>query len=216
MLNFFTQLLDWLYFKKCCFCKKTKENSSFCTSCYEKIEYIPLNSVYIEEQAPVYCVCFYKGVVKDLIKFVKYYKKKELAFYIAKIMFDFMTKVFEKNQDFLIIPVPSHKNRIRKRGFNHMDLVAKHLGKMSNSKINLNLLKRIKDTKPQFNLHIEEREKNLMNAFLVDLKEYKNETILILDDIVTTGSTIREIIKTLRNNGVEKIVVLSLSKTELY
>ena len=76
----------------------------------------------------------------------KYYNKKKLAFYQAKIMFDYWQKLNIKG-DFIILPVPIHKNRLKERKYNHMDLTAEEFAKLSNYKINKKFLVRIKDTK---------------------------------------------------------------------
>ena len=71
-----------------------------------------------------------------------------------------------------------------------MELVANELSKLSGWKINTNLITRIKETKPQYKLKKEERIKNLENAFKVHPQNYNNENLLIIDDILTTGSTL--------------------------
>ena len=82
---------------------------------------------------------------------------------------------------------------------------------MSGFNLNNDLIKRIKDTKPQYKLSRQERLKNLSEAFEVDITKNSNMPVLILDDICTTGSTFEEMIKTLKNNGITDIVCLAAS-----
>ena len=74
-----------------------------------------------------------------------------------------------------------------------------------------NLVKRIKDTKPQYKLNRAERLKNLANAFEVNRKFYNNKTLLIIDDICTTGSTFEEIIKSLNKQEIYDIICFATS-----
>ena len=73
------------------------------------------------------------------------------------------------------------------------------------------MIKRVKDTKPQYKLNRQERMKNLARAFIVNKEVYNNKALLILDDICTTGSTFEEMIKTFKNNGIDNLVCISTS-----
>ena len=92
------------------------------------------------------------------------------------------------NSDFQVVPVPLHQKRIKKRKYNHMNLAATEFCKLSGLTLNLELIKRIKDTKPQYKLSKAARADNLRNAFAVDKTKDCGKPILIIDDICTTGS----------------------------
>ena len=77
---------------------------------------------------------------------------------------------------------------------------------MTSNILNTSLIKRIKDTKPQYKLKRNERIKNLANAFEVNLSNYHGKTLLLIDDICTTGSTFEEMIKELKRNGIDDII----------
>ena len=115
------------------------------------------------------------------------------------------------DKDFQVIPVPLHKNRIKKRKYNHMELVAEEFCKMSGFTPNFELIKRVKDTKPQYKLSRQERMKNLANAFVVNKEKDLGMPILILDDICTTGSTFEEMISALKKEGISDITCLASS-----
>ena len=87
-----------------------------------------------------------------------------------------------------------------------MNLVAEEFCTLTSSTLNKELIKRIKDTKPQYKLKRIERIENLSKAFTVNKDAYKGKTILIIDDICTTGSTFEEMIKELQKNGIDDII----------
>ena len=90
-----------------------------------------------------------------------------------------------------------------------MNLVGKEFCRITSNTLNTELITRIKDTKPQYKLKREERIKNLSNAFKVDKSKYNGKTLLIIDDICTTGSTFEEMIKELQKNGINDIICLA-------
>ena len=116
-----------------------------------------------------------------------------------------------KDKNFELIPVPLHKNRIKSRRYNHMELVCKEFSLLSGFKCNFNLIERIKDTKPQYKLSRAERLENLQHAFVVNKNFAPQNPVLILDDICTTGATFEEIIKELKSNGINEITCLATS-----
>ena len=120
-------------------------------------------------------------------------------------------KMLNLNKTFQIIPVPLHKNRQTKRKYNHMELVCEEFSKLSGFNCNFDLIKRVKDTKPQYKLSRKERLENLSKAFVVNRESYHNKPLLILDDICTTGSTFEEIIQELNSSEITDIVCFATS-----
>lgn len=181
-----------------------------CPKCYEELSYSTFRPNRIIEGVNIYSCGIYDKNLQKLIRGLKYHKQKDLAFYLAKFMYEYWINLEDK-REFQVVPVPMHKNRVKKRKYNHMELVAEEFCRMSGYKSNFDLIKRIKDTKPQYKLTREERLDNLSNAFEVDKNKDLNLPVLILDDICTTGSTFEEMIKTLRNNGIKTIVCMASS-----
>ena len=216
MINFFLQLLDLIYKKRCYFCGSTKFNSKMCPRCAEKIDFLPFRVLKYIEKIPVYSAMIYENEIKRLIHGLKYHNQKELAIFQARFMYDYWKNLDVSNQAFVIVPVPLFKKREKKRHYNHMSLVAKEFSKLSGYKIQEDLIFRIKDTKPQYNLSMKARAKNMQNAFVVEKKNYSNEKLLIIDDILTTGSTISEMIKTLNSSEINDITVFVTSCTDFH
>lgn len=205
MLQRIINLLDWIYKKKCYFCKSSKEAVKMCSKCYEEMDFLPVQVNRVLEGKNIYCAGVYSKNLQKLIRGLKYHNQKDLAYYLAKFMAEYFSKITDKN-DFEVVPVPIFKKREKKRKYNHMNLVGEEFCRITSNTLNKDLVKRIKDTKPQYRLKRNERVKNLSNAFQVDLSQYHGKTILLIDDICTTGSTFEEMIKELKRNGINDII----------
>ena len=151
----------------------------------------------------------YSDISKSMILGFKYKNKTYMAKYISNIMKE---KLDLENIKFDYITfVPLHKKRMRKRGFNQSEKIAKELGKMIDIPI-LDCIYRKSNTNRLYNLNRKERKIELKNAFLVkeNINYANGKNILLIDDIFTTGSTVNEISKILKLNNVNKIFVMTL------
>ena len=179
-----------------------------CSKCYDELDFLPVQINRIVEGKKVYCAGVYSKNLQKLIRGLKYHNQPDLAYYLAKFMYEYLSKITDR-KDFEIVPVPIFPKRERIRKYNHMDLTAEELSRLVGCGINKDLIKRIKDTKPQYKLKRAERMKNLSGAFEVDKEKYSGKTLLIIDDICTTGSTFEEMIKEFGKNGIKDIVCLA-------
>lgn len=159
----------------------------------------------------VYTCGLYQEEMQKLIRGVKYHNQKELAFYQAKFMWEYL-KNLDLNKKFLVVPVPLSKERKKKRKYNHMELVAEEFCKLSGYSYDFELIRRVKNTKPQYNLKRNERMKNLENAF--EVMKNTDKHVLLIDDICTTGSTFESIIFELNKNGIYNITCLATATVE--
>ena len=151
----------------------------------------------------------YSDISKSMILGFKYKNKTYMAKYISNIMKE---KLDLENIKFDYITfVPLHKKRMRKRGFNQSEKIAKELGEMIDIPI-LDCIYRKSNTNRLYNLNRIERKIELKNAFLVkeNINYANGKNILLIDDIFTTGSTVNEISKLLKLNNVNKIFVMTL------
>ncbi len=112
----------------------------------------------------------------------------------------------------LLIPVPLHRERLRSRGYNQAVELGRPLARRFSIPLDLHSCRRIKATPPQSDLAQKERRKNLRNAFSVNHKIQARHVVLV-DDVVTTGSTVSELAKTLKRAGVERVDVWALART---
>ena len=170
-----------------------------CSYCFNKSFYFDKSISCIE----------YSDISKSMILGFKYKNKTYMAKYISNIMKE---KLDLENIEFDYIRfVPLHKKRMRKRGFNQSEKIAKELSKIINIPI-LDCIYRKSNTNRLYNLNRQERKIELKNAFLVkeNINYANGKNILLIDDIFTTGSTVNEISKLLRLNNVNRIFVMTL------
>lgn len=156
--------------------------------------------------------------VKQLIWSLKYKRKKESAKTLAEVLHEYLLEeigdleLFEDFTDPLLIPIPLSKQRLRERGYNQTELIAVELSKNNVYKLNTKCLIRIKNTESQTTKNKEERMENLKNAFAVRNKDLiQNKNIILLDDVVTTGSTLKEAKETLLKNGAKNVLAIAVA-----
>ena len=208
MLQRLLSLLDWVYKKKCYFLNSSREAVKMCSQCYESLEHLPVKVNRIIDGKKVYCAGVYNKNLQKLIRGLKYHQQRDLAFYQAKFMFEYWQNITTE-KEYEVIPVPIFPSREKKRKYNHMKLVGEEFCKLSGNILNCDLIKRIKDTKPQYKLSKKERAKNLSDAFKADKSKSITGKLLLIDDICTTGSTFEEMIKELNKIGINNITCLA-------
>jgi ComF family protein len=162
-------------------------------------------------------IFLYEGVIKTCISLFKYQKKLFLAELLASFLIDYLLK---NNKEFVIdyiLAVPIHKKRYKERGFNQSEVLAKIVSKKFNIPYLANCLYKIKNTRPQVELSGEARKKNVKGTFVINphiLPKISGMNILLIDDVYTTGATVREcsfILKT--QSEVDKINILTLARS---
>lgn len=152
----------------------------------------------------------YEDKIRSLIYKLKYSSGQYLAPYISYLLLD--EYIRQDWQVDYVIPVPLHKSRQRKRGFNQAELIGCKFESILAIKILKDNLIRSVATPTQTKLTRKERKANLDKAFkVVDKKTIKNKNILLIDDVYTTGATAEECSKTLKKAGVKNVYVLTLA-----
>jgi ComF family protein len=161
----------------------------------------------------------YSGALRDTIHAFKYYEKTGLAKPFGVLLFSAFIRYWNPEDIDLILPVPLHINRLRKRGFNQAFLMLKYWKNMAESvnirpvRVEPEALLRIRDTRPQVGLTREEREENIKDAFrLSNISAVTGKKILLTDDVYTRGATVKECAKELLNAGAVRTDVLTLAR----
>jgi competence protein ComFC len=211
----FVFMLDLFFPKRCLGCGQ--EGKYFCPQCQEGIK--PL----IFQIFPVISFFPYKGLIKKAIIKLKYGFVTDLGEELAELML----KVIIQNQEFswlkkigqkrkvILIPLPLHQQRWRWRGFNQSELLGKKLAESLNWILETQLLARQKNTQPQVSLKSEERRENIKDSFIITRKMtafLKRKTIILFDDVWTTGSTLKEAQEVLRKVGFKKVFGLTICR----
>ena len=153
----------------------------------------------------------HKGIVSKAVYRFKFHNKRYYAGVFAGEMAHRYETWMEKIGADVMIPVPLHSTKRRSRGFNQAELLAKELGKRTGIPVETEAVVRAKKTRPQKQLGYREREDNLKGAFGVRGTWRAPETVLLIDDIYTTGNTVHRIAKVLKKAGVQKVYFLTIS-----
>ena len=184
---------------RCPFCKNVMGIDEYCCPhCKDK-----LPSTYIENFARGGYRCVssfpYDGVYKSAIKGLKFNNKPRRSKQLAMLM--------ESDTS-----VPLHRKRQRQRGYNQSQLIGKELSALLNIPY-VEVLEKHKDNEIQHTLKAKYRIKNVKNAYgLIDRKLVKNKNVLIVDDIITTGCTLGECSKVIRNGGAKCVACCTFCK----
>jgi ComF family protein len=153
--------------------------------------------------------------LQSFIHSIKYNKRFLNAKYLGKLIGKNLNTQISKWDIDYILPVPLHTLRKADRGFNQSQYIAFGIGKELGIKVKTNLLKRIRYTETQTNLTLKEREKNISDAFKAKHKRViENKTFLLVDDVITTGATIRECGKALLDDGAALVYACSVAIAE--
>lgn len=150
--------------------------------------------------------------ISNLIQRFKYENARYLAVVFAKDLQE--TFIKEGLSADAIVYVPSSKERFKERGYNQANLLAKELSKLINLPV-LDAIEKIKETEQQANLSASKRRENLKSSFKVDKKLVEGKALLLIDDVLTTGSTADVISERLKKAGALKVSVLTVASVSV-
>lgn len=155
----------------------------------------------------------YAQPLEWMIQQLKFNAKLAFAPLLAGLMIRRLPGEIYDDRPDVIIPMPLHGRRIRQRGFNQSTLLARPLAERLSVRLDENCCSRIRDTEQQTGKSARQRRQNLRGAFQYR-QQHGYRHVIIVDDVVTTTSSVTELSRTLRNGGVERIDVVSLSRAE--
>ncbi len=219
-----------LYPQTCCFCGKVSKEK-ICSACADQVVYIeeprckrcgkPIcyeekelchdcqeNPAYYDQGKNVW---LHKGPVKWSVYRFKYHNRRIYGEFYAEEMYRLYKDKLSDWGIEVIIPIPLHPKRRRKRGYNQAELLARHLGKLSGIPVETKAVVRVQDTKPQKELNHMERKNNLRHAFRLTEHWSPGKNVLLIDDIYTTGNTINSVARILKEKGACKVCFLTIS-----
>lgn len=192
----------------------------FCAKCGKPINYGLSNNLchdcltsekYFETSRSPF---LYEGIIKNSIYNFKYYNKPYYFKLFGSLILKYMNKINYSNFNY-VLSVPLHSSKMKSRGYNQSELMAKYIAKKLTIPY-VNALKRVKKTSKQSLQSKINRSKNLEHSFAINkckkIDVIKNSNVLLVDDIYTTGSTANECSKVLLNYGVNQIYVITIAR----
>ncbi|QJB56999.1 ComF family protein [Pseudodesulfovibrio sp. zrk46] len=153
----------------------------------------------------------YAGTLRDLILGYKFHSGVGHTHLLAELAYNSFIEGGGETPD-LIVPVPLHTKRLLWRGFNQSAELCRRLSKKMNRPIAHDALVRTRHTQPQTRLGMVERQTNIKDAFRADPEMISRKSVLVVDDVYTTGATLRECTITLRRAGAAQVDVLVLAR----
>ncbi len=152
----------------------------------------------------------YESVASALFRF-KYQGRQEYAGFFGEELYRYLGRDIQAMGIEAVVPVPLHKSRLKERGYNQAALLGKALAKRCGLAFREDIVIRHKKTVPQKQLSRKERQNNLKKAFKLTINDVKLNTLLIVDDIYTTGSTVDALAQVLLEGGARQIYVVTLA-----
>lgn len=237
MQKFLSGLAGLLFPPKCAICGTGTERDGFCDNCLARVSFItsPMcpkcGLPYpVEEGVDHLCaeciaestregqhfsVARSAGIYKDnILKLVhrfKYGRKMSAGRLLGSIMAKRAEGLFEIRQYDIMVPVPLHRQRLKQRGFNQSLFLARELARAFAIPVDFESLKRTRDTGPQVDLGGDERRDNVKGAFEA-ADAVKGKKVLLIDDVLTTGSTARECARALVSKGALDVAVYTAAR----
>ena len=238
MSSFFRSALDFFFPPLCHVCRQFIETAGplhICNSCLEQFSFFdrqPLCTVcgipfdgaggdHICGKCLIHRPCFdaaraaclYDGPGMEMIHAFKYSQKSHLRKPLALLAVRELSGFVEGIRPDLIVPVPLHGKRLRQRGFNQAVLLGELLSREWGVAMERRGLQRSRWTEPQINLTAEQRRENVKGAFAVRIPQAINgRRILLVDDVLTTGSTVDECARVLKRGGAAGVYVVTVAR----
>jgi ComF family protein len=233
-------ILDLLYPPVCLECQTPLDNPAnqfFCKKCWSNVEYIGDNicltcGVPIADisslqtgkcencrlSKPAYdslrSVAKYEGAIRTAVHSLKFKYKTKLAPFLGEMLLNFYRENYQQGQFDMIVPIPLHWLKKWMREFNQSELLSNYVGSEIGCPVESKILKRKRYTKPQSRIKGRRAKfKNIYNAFKVkDPSKVQSKKIFVIDDIMTTGVTVNEASRVLKEAGAAEVHALVLTR----
>ena len=239
-MNLLRALIDIIYPPRCAVCRRFLEKpagglTALCRACADR--FVPIRPPHCPvcgkpfssgppenrhcgaclKKRPAYAAArapyLYEGVLMEAVHRFKYGHRSALARDLGPLLSRFAADWPGARRADVILPVPLHPKRLRERGFNQSLLLARHVAAALETPLDYLSLRRTRYTRPQAGLGKKERRKNVRRAFrVVDPGKIAGKTLLVVDDVATTGNTLDECAGALLRAGGEKVYCLVLAK----
>ena len=190
--------------KTCFYCGRISKQSKHCIECRSENK-DKLRGILVSAR-------FDEGPTKEMIHYLKYNGFVEFADLLGELMVERIVSSGIPFEDYVVVPVPMHQSRIGKRGYNHAELLARYISKRLGYRGGL-VLERTINTDTQIKLSRKKRLENIVGSIkCVDSKLVEGKNVLIVDDVATTGATLKECTNVLLNSGGKKVWAVVVAK----
>ncbi len=208
----FVSIRDFLFPHVCPGCDNPlTDGEALCGNCHEQVRRKSEQFHACRELPGIDAVSVllpYDGFTRNLVHGLKYHGVRTLGIPLGALMAEKMLKNFALRSDTLLIPVPLHPEKLKERGYNQCEQLADGFAVFSGLKVTAGLIERTRHTGTQTALDPESRKLNVQGAFRIrETTALEGKQAVILDDVLTTGSTVMECARALRECGLSEIMV---------
>ena len=168
------------------------------------------NRIYFFDKA--WSICRYEGLIEELIHKFKYNQKIQYETIFKQLFNEFLGAFKVLDGIDLVVPIPLHPTRLREREYNQSQILANIISQTINKPLALNILMRTRNTKSQVCLDEIGRKENITGCFSINkYTKLENKSILLVDDVFTTGVTLSEAARTFKDNKLNRVFALTLA-----
>jgi ComF family protein len=216
--SLFKNICNLFLQSSCPLCQRST-SKAICDTCERQLKQNQLGNPaeFWQGQPALFAWGWYGGILKRTIAHLKYDPQPELARPLGQWLAQAWIESGVSRSPFTVVPIPLHADKQQQRGFNQAELLAQSFCQWTGYPLQANGLERIRSTEAQFTLSASQREQNLSQAFSLG-KAFQHRRpsspVLLLDDIYTTGATIRAATQTLHRHGIRVRGVLAIAKTQ--
>lgn len=221
--NILYAIFHTIFPRRCLLCNNilAENEHNICTHCQSLYPYpidINLDDFFAPLSAYIQDICvfsYYTYAKKSILQF-KFYENIHKGKALSRLLSKKLSTLPWIDDVDIIVPVPLHKKKLRQRGFNQCDVISKTIADNLNKTFLPNNLVRVINTKEQHKSNVDQRYENMRNAFSVlDPTLFENKTILLVDDVITTCSTMFECCKVLSKCNNIRIYVACLASDRI-
>ncbi|MCD6098472.1 ComF family protein [bacterium] len=212
--NLLRSLVSFLFDNRCSVCGKELEPDDvlFCKGCLEALARSNLQIEQIDELEFIIPLAPFDDV-REAIHTLKYSGWKRLGRKLGVTLGEKLSRVDFLREFHILLPVPLHNTRKRERGFNQSLVISEGVSEVLGIPVEKKTVVRVKNTRSQTQLSEKERRKNVYEAFKVKAPDkITGKNIIIVDDVVTTGSTTKEITRVLKDAGARRVGVACIGR----
>lgn len=226
----FVKILDILFPRRCPSCLAIQDKNKFCSNCLSKIKFFDSlfcpkcfnrlpdfkRSCHLDEKFILGAATDYNEFIQKAIWNLKFNLVKDAAEPISNLLINYFKMILNYYlidlKNFIVVPMPLSSKRLKERGFNQSKLIAEFFANYFNLPLEKEILLRVKHSKAQSEINeFEKRKLNVKNCFMVNTKNI-NKNIILIDDVFTSGATMKEAVRIFKKHNAKKIIGLVISR----
>lgn len=206
-------LTSLLFPRTCLLCERRidSEDNPVCPKCWHNLRPLSADTIHAKQPADgsldgIYPVFEFDDAFQKIIHGLKYRGYRSLGIRIGQLMSDYIPADFYSSEA-ILVPIPLHPVKLRERGYNQSALIARGIAEKTGLQIREDCLRRVRNTVTQTHLNAQERVENMKGAFAVSGKEALRQfdSVLLVDDVFTTGATIGAAAAVLKTTGIAAV-----------